>query len=73
MAYYEKVSDFCDRLRQRRINGSLATAKGTAELMRQLVTSSRLSDPHVMLDEVRKVGNIIQDAKPIGKRVFFLT
>ena len=66
VSYYEKVNDFCDRLRQRRVNGSLA-AKGTAELMRQLVTSSKLSDPHVMLTEVRKVGNIIQAAKPIGE------
>ena len=66
-AYYEKVNDFCDRLRQRRVNGSLAAAKGTAELMRQLVTSSRLNDPRTMLTEVRKVGNIIQAAKPIGE------
>ncbi|KAL4530222.1 hypothetical protein Ndes2526B_g04973 [Nannochloris sp. 'desiccata'] len=65
VGYYEKVNDFCDRLRQRRVNGSLAAAKGTAELMRQLVTSSKLNDPRNMLTEVRKVGNIIQAAKPI--------
>lgn len=65
-AYYDKVNDFCDRLRQRRVDGSLAAAKGTAELMRQLVTSSKLNDPHSMLDEVRRVGNLIQLAKPIG-------
>lgn len=65
-SYYEKVNDFCDRLRQRRVDGSLAAAKGTAELMRQLVTSSKLNDPRNMLIEVRKVGNIIQAAKPIG-------
>jgi translation initiation factor 2B subunit (eIF-2B alpha/beta/delta family) len=69
-AYYEKVNDFCDRLRQRCVDGSLAAAKGTAELMRQLVTSSRLNDPHNMLTEVRKVGNIIQAAKPIGRLSF---
>lgn len=66
-AYYDKVNDFCDRLRQRRVNGSLAAAKGTAELMRQLVTSSKMSDPHTMLAKVREVGNHIQAAKPIGK------
>ena len=65
--YYEKVNDFCDRLRQRRVNGSLAAAKGTAELMRQLVTSSKMSDPHIMLTKVREVGNQIQEAKPIGE------
>lgn len=65
--YYDKVNEFCDKLRQRRIGGSLAAAKGTAELLRQLVTSSRLSDPHVMLEEVRDVGVQIQSAKPIGE------
>ena len=64
--YYDKVNDFCDKLRQRRIVGSLSAAKGTAELMRQLVTSSRLSDPHALLEEVRSVGIHIQSAKPIG-------
>jgi hypothetical protein len=72
VSYYEKVNDFCDRLRQRRVNGSLAAAKGTAELMRQLVTSSKLNDPRNMLTEVRKVGNIIQAAKPIGEFYIFL-
>jgi len=64
--YYDKVNDFCDKLRQRRIGGSLAAAKGTAELLRQLVTSSRLNNPQIMLDEVRDVGIQIQSAKPIG-------
>ena len=72
-AFYAKVEDFCDRLRQRRVNGSLAAAKGTAELMRQLVTSSKLNDPHTMLSEVRKVGTIIQAAKPIGTLVILPT
>lgn len=66
-AYYAKVDDFCNRLRQRSVNGSLAAAKGTAELMRQLVTSSKLNDPHAMLGEVRSVGLTIQAAKPIGE------
>ncbi len=71
-AYYAKVDDFCDRLRQRRVNGSLAAAKGTAELMRQLVTSSKLADPHAMLAEVRSVGLTIQAAKPIGACATFI-
>lgn len=72
-AYYDKVNDFCDKLRQRRIDGSLAAAKGTAELMRQLVTSSRLNDPHYMLEEVRRVGAQIQSAKPIGEKYSYST
>jgi hypothetical protein len=64
--YLDKVNDFCDKLRQRRIHGSLAAAKGTAELLRQLVASSRLHDPKTMLEEVKKVGIRIQCALPIG-------
>ena len=65
----DKVDDLCDRLRERRVEGSLPAAKGTAELLRQLVTSSRLQDPHAMLAEVRRVGMKIQSSKPIGEGV----
>lgn len=62
----DRVEDFCDKLRQRRIEASLDAAKGTAELMRQLVTSGKLPDPQSLLAEVKNVGLRIQAAKPIG-------
>lgn len=65
--YSYKVEEFCDSLRQRRIENSLAAAKGTAELLRQVIASSRMSEPKGMLEEVRNVGIKIQSAKPIGK------
>ncbi|KAI7838442.1 hypothetical protein COHA_007705 [Chlorella ohadii] len=61
----ERVEAFCRRLTDRRIDGSLAAAKGTAELLRQLITSSRLNTPELMLGEVKRVGLRIQAAKPI--------
>ena len=64
--FNDRVEAFCRRLADRRIDGSLAAAKGTAELLRQLVTSSRLSTPELMLAEVKRVGLRIQAAKPIG-------
>lgn len=64
--FNDKVEALCRRLTDRRIDGSLAAAKGTAELLRQLVTSSRLNTPEVMLAEVKRVGLRIQAAKPIG-------
>lgn len=65
--FNDKVEAFCRRLTDRRIDGSLAAAKGTAELLRQLVTSSRLNTPEVMLQEVKRVGLRMQGAKPIGE------
>lgn len=67
-AFHERVDDFCDKLRQRRVTTSLDAAKGTAELLRQLVTSSRLADPQSLLEEVRSVGIKMQAAKPMGER-----
>lgn len=65
--FYDRVNEFCDKLKQRKIEASLDAAKGTAELMRQLVTSQRLPDPHSLLAEVKNVGLKIQAAKPIGE------
>lgn len=64
--YYDRVQDFSTRLRQRKVGTSLDAAKGTAELLRQLVTSSRLSDPQSLLDEVKRVGLTLQAAQPTG-------
>ncbi|KAL4447758.1 hypothetical protein ABPG75_004977 [Micractinium tetrahymenae] len=63
--FNDRVEAFCRRLTDRRTDGTLAAAKGTAELLRQLVTSSRLNTPEVMLAEVKRVGLRIQAAKPI--------
>ncbi|EFN54691.1 hypothetical protein CHLNCDRAFT_24479 [Chlorella variabilis] len=65
LPFSSRVEAFCTRLTDRRIDGSLAAAKGTAELLRQLVTSSKLNTPELMLAEVKKVGLRIQAAKPI--------
>lgn len=67
-SFSDKVEAFCRRLTDRRTDGSLAAAKGTAELLRQLITSSRLNTPEVLLAEVKRVGLRIQAAKPIGER-----
>ena len=64
--FNDRVELFCRRLADRRVDGSLAAAKGTAELLRQLIASSRLSTPDIMLAEVKKLGLRIQAAKPIG-------
>ena len=66
LPYNDRVEAFCRRLTDRRIDGSLAAAKGTAELLRQLVTSSRLNTPEALLTEVKRVGLRMQAAKPIG-------
>jgi len=65
--YYDKVNDFCDKLRQRRISSSYEVAKGTVELLKQLVSSSKASSPQALLEEVRNVGVRIQSARPIGE------
>lgn len=65
-SFNDRVEAFCARLADRRVESSLAAAKGTAELLRQLVTSSRLHTPEVMLAEVKRVGLRLQSAKPIG-------
>lgn len=67
------MQDFATRLRQRKVETSLDAAKGTAELLRQLVTSSRLSDPQSLLDEVKRVGLTLQAAQPTGTARFIET
>ena len=62
-----KVDDFCSKLRQRRVDGSLSAAKGTAELLRQLVTLFKGGDPRGLLEEVRNVGVKLQSSRPAGK------
>lgn len=66
-AFFEKVNDFCDKLRQRRIHGNYAIAKGTVEILKQLVASTKGSNVQSLLEEVRSVGVRIQSARPIGE------
>ena len=63
----DRIQDVIDKLRQRRIPSGIEAAKGTADLMRSLVTSSRLADPQSLLDEVKSVGIQLQLANPSGE------
>lgn len=65
-AYQEKVKEFCDKLRQKRVVGSYAAAKGTVEILKQLVSSTKAENAQMLLEEVRSVGVRIQSAKPVG-------
>lgn len=67
MSVHELVEDFCRSLKRRHIEGSLATGKRTAEVLRILITSQRHSDAQSLLDDVRRVGAKIQSAKPLGE------
>ena len=64
--FIEKVNDFCEKLKQRRISGSYAAAKGTVDLLKQLISSTKVTNPQQLLEEVRTVGVRIQSARPIG-------
>jgi translation initiation factor eIF-2B subunit beta len=64
--FTEKVNDFCEKLRQKRIVGSFAAAKGTVDLLKQIVSSSKATTAQQLLEEVRTVGVRIQSARPIG-------
>ncbi|KAK9829272.1 hypothetical protein WJX72_004902 [[Myrmecia] bisecta] len=65
----DMAEDFCTHLRRRQVEGSLATAKKTAELMRTLVTTQRHTDAQGLVDDVRAVGTKIQAAKPLEMAV----
>lgn len=60
------VDEFVQQLRRRQIQGSTATAKRTAEILRLLVTKSRRPTPEGMLNDVCFVGMRMQAAKPLG-------
>jgi len=59
------VDEFVQQLRRRQIQGSTATAKRTAEILRLLVTKSRRPTPEGMLNDVCFVGMRMQAAKPL--------
>ncbi len=60
------VDEFVQQLRRRQIEGSTATGKRTAEILRLLVTKSRRPTPEGMLEDVCMVGMRMQAAKPLG-------
>ncbi len=64
--FQDVVDDFCTLLRRRQLQGSLASAKKTAELMRSLITTQRHADAQAFVDDVRSVGTRVQAAKPLG-------
>ncbi|TKY49690.1 Translation initiation factor eIF-2B subunit beta [Spatholobus suberectus] len=62
------VNDFVNLLKKRKIEGSQATAKQTAELLRSVISQQRV--PHTnqataLINAVRAVGEQIIDANPI--------
>jgi translation initiation factor eIF-2B subunit beta len=65
MGLNDRIDDFCEKLRQRRVSGSLAAARGTAEILRQVITSSRLTDPQDNLKEIKTIGIKIQSSNPV--------
>lgn len=66
MSVHDQLDEFCTLLRHRKIEGSLATGRRTAELLRIFISTSRYSDALTLMEDVRSVGNKLQAAKPIG-------
>ncbi|XP_024358672.1 uncharacterized protein [Physcomitrium patens] len=67
--YQAAVDDFVTRLRRRQVEGSLITAKLTAELLRQVVSHQRLPNvgqAAVLIDVVKSVGLRMIAANPIA-------
>ena len=63
---HDQLDEFCTLLRRRKVEGSLATGRRTAELLRIFISTSRHSDALALVEDVRSVGNRLQAAKPIG-------
>jgi len=60
------LDDFVTRLRRRKVDGSLDTAKKTAVLMRQVVADGRTLSPVELLAAVRAAGVRLQEACRTG-------
>ena len=67
MILEHEVQDFVAKLRRRQVEGSLDTAKRTAEILRLLLATQRHPTAQALLDDVRVVGSRLQAAKPSGK------
>ncbi len=61
-----QLEDFVARLKRRRVEGSLDTAKKTAVLMRQVVADSRTLSPAELLAAVRAAGVRLTEACRTG-------
>ncbi len=66
MILEHEVQDFVAKLRRRQVEGSLDTAKRTAEILRLLLATQRHPTAQALLDDVRVVGSRLQAAKPSG-------
>ena len=69
MSVHDQIEDFCTQLRRRQVEGSLATGRRTAELLRIFISTNRQSDALALIQEVRSVGNKMQASKPLGERL----
>ncbi|BDA45541.1 probable translation initiation factor eIF-2B subunit beta [Coccomyxa sp. Obi] len=59
------IEALCRRFRRRQIEGSLNTARATAELLRSLITRKGHPDANALLSDVRTWGTKLQAAKPL--------
>ena len=59
-ALNKKAEILSGKLKTRQIVGSYAAAKGTVDLLKQLVSSSKAKSAQELLDEVRAVGVRLQ-------------
>ncbi len=66
MSFSQDVTDLCQRMKRRQLEGSLPCAKAAAELLRTLVTSRHYSDAQSLLDIVRSTAVKLERAKPLG-------
>ena len=55
-ALAEKAEVLCLKLKQGQVKGSYAAAKGTVDLLKQLVSSTKVRSAQELLEEVRAVG-----------------
>ena len=70
-ALAEKAEVLCLKLKQGQVKGSYAAAKGTVDLLKQLVSSTKVRSAQELLEEVRAVGVKVQEARPIGTHLGF--
>ena len=62
-----EIDAFTARLRRRQLDGSLACARGAADVLRALVAGGRHASGRALLDDVRRWGVVMQAAKPLGE------
>ena len=69
MSVHDQLDDFCMQLKRRQIEGSLATGRRAADLLRIFISTNRHSAALALVEEARSIGNRWQAAKPIGTEV----